>query len=42
MASGTPIDVEAGLGYTIRPSFDLPPLMFNRSAFEALVARFLG
>ena len=36
-ASGVPIDGEAGVGYRLRPDFDLPPLMFNRNEIEALV-----
>jgi predicted DNA-binding transcriptional regulator YafY len=35
--SGTPIEGEAGVGYTIRRDFDLPPLMFTRSELTALV-----
>jgi predicted DNA-binding transcriptional regulator YafY len=35
--SGTPIVGEAGVGYTIRRDFDLPPLMFTRSELTALV-----
>lgn len=35
--SGTPIDGEAGVGYRIRPGFDLPPLMFDRDEIQALV-----
>jgi len=38
VASGVPIDGEAGLGYIMRPGFDVPPLMFNRSEIAALVA----
>src|ERR1700722_1766072 len=34
---GTPILGEAGVGYTIRRDFDLPPLMFTRSELTALV-----
>lgn len=37
LASGVPIDGEAGVGYRLRPEFDLPPLMFNRIELEALV-----
>ncbi len=29
MASGVPIDGEAGIGYALRRGFDLPPLMFT-------------
>src|SRR6059036_4145429 len=35
--SGTPIDGEAGIGYRIRPGYDLPPLMFDRDEIQALV-----
>jgi predicted DNA-binding transcriptional regulator YafY len=35
--SGTPIVGEAGVGYTIRRDYDLPPLMFTRSELTALV-----
>ena len=37
MASGVPIEGEAGVGYVMRPGFDLPPLMFTRSEIAALV-----
>lgn len=37
MASGVPIDGEAGVGYILRGGFDLPPLMFNEQEIEALV-----
>src|SRR5438128_8634665 len=37
MAAGTPIDGEAGVGYRIRPGYDLPPLMFDRDEIQALV-----
>src|SRR5450759_5330192 len=35
--AGTPIEGEAGVGYTLRRDFDLPPLMFTRSELTALV-----
>jgi len=35
--AGTPIDGEAGVGYCIRPGYDLPPLMFDRDEIQALV-----
>ena len=35
--SGVPIEGEAGVGYTLRRDFDLPPLMFTRSELTALV-----
>ncbi len=31
-----PIDGEAGIGYIIRPGFDLPPLMFTAEEVEAI------
>jgi predicted DNA-binding transcriptional regulator YafY len=37
MASGVPIDGEAGVGYTLRRGFDLPPLMFTSEEIEAMV-----
>jgi predicted DNA-binding transcriptional regulator YafY len=38
MASGVPIDGEAGVGYVMRPGFDVPPIMFTREEITALVA----
>jgi len=35
--SGTPIDGEAGVGYRLKPDYDLPPLMFDREEIQALV-----
>jgi predicted DNA-binding transcriptional regulator YafY len=35
--AGTPIDGEAGVGYRLRPGYDLPPLMFTREELQALV-----
>src|ERR1700733_9251825 len=35
--SGTPIEGEAGVGYTLRRDFDLPPLMFTSAELTALV-----
>lgn len=35
-ASGVPLDGEAGLGYLLRPDYDLPPLMFTHAESEAL------
>jgi predicted DNA-binding transcriptional regulator YafY len=35
--AGTPIDGEAGVGYRLRPGYDLPPLMFTRDEIQALV-----
>ncbi len=44
VSSGVPIDGEAGVGYTLRRGFDLPPLMFTEAEIEALVlgARVVG
>jgi len=36
--TGVPIEGEAGVGYRLRPDFDLPPLMFSYDEIEALVA----
>lgn len=39
VASGVPIEGEAGVGYTLRKGFDLPPLMFRaEKELEALVS----
>lgn len=35
--SGVPIEGEAGVGYALPPSFDLPPLMFTKEEITALV-----
>jgi predicted DNA-binding transcriptional regulator YafY len=35
--TGVPIEGEAGVGYRLRPEFDLPPLMFSFDEIEALV-----
>ncbi len=42
--SGVPIEGEAGVGYTLRGGYDLPPLMFSEAEMEALVigARMVG
>jgi predicted DNA-binding transcriptional regulator YafY len=37
VASGTPIDGEAGVGYRLRADYDLPPLMFDRDEVQALI-----
>jgi predicted DNA-binding transcriptional regulator YafY len=37
IASGVPIEGEAGVGYVLKPGFDLPPLMFSEQEIEALV-----
>lgn len=36
-AQGACLDAEPGLGYRLRPGFDLPPLMFSQEELEALV-----
>ncbi|MES1192322.1 MAG: YafY family protein [Steroidobacter sp.] len=38
LASGIPIDGEAGVGYRLQPNFELPPLMFTHNEVDALVA----
>ena len=35
-ATGVPIEGEAGVGYIMRPGFDLPPLMFSEEELEAI------
>ncbi len=37
-AQGVPIEGEAGVGYRMKPGFDLPPLMFSHAEAQALVA----
>lgn len=37
IATGAPIDGEAGIGFVLRPGFTLPPLMFSRDEVEAIV-----
>jgi predicted DNA-binding transcriptional regulator YafY len=37
VASRVPIDGEAGVGYSLRRGYDLPPLMFSEGELEALV-----
>jgi len=37
VSQGVPIEGEAGVGYILRPGFDLPPLMFNENEVEALL-----
>ena len=43
IGSGAPIDGEAGVGYVLRPGFDLPPLTFSYEQLDALAlgARFV-
>jgi predicted DNA-binding transcriptional regulator YafY len=36
VASGTPIEGEAGVGYALKREYDLPPLMFDPDELEAL------
>ena len=36
LASGVPIDGEAGVGYALRRGYDLPPLMFDKEEILAL------
>ncbi len=36
-AMGVPIDGAAGLGYVLRPGFDLPPLNFTSDEIEAII-----
>jgi predicted DNA-binding transcriptional regulator YafY len=35
--AGVPIDGAAGVGYLLRPGFQLPPLMFSLNEIEALI-----
>lgn len=37
MSTGVPIDGEAGLGYILRKTYDLPPLMFDANELTTLV-----
>ncbi|HJW34564.1 MAG TPA: YafY family protein [Holophagaceae bacterium] len=37
MASGVPIESEAGVGYRLPTHFDLPPMMFSADEVEALL-----
>lgn len=36
--SGVPVEGEAGIGYRLRPDYDVPPLMFTSMEVEAMVA----
>lgn len=36
IGSGVPVEGEAGVGYMLRPSMDLPPLMFDRRELAAI------
>jgi len=36
MATGVPVEGEAGIGYVIRRGYDLPPLMFTLEKISAL------
>jgi predicted DNA-binding transcriptional regulator YafY len=37
VATGAPIEGEAGIGYVLRPGYTLPPLMFTEEEIEAIV-----
>ena len=37
IGSGVPVEGEAGVGYILRDGADIPPLMFNEEAIEAIV-----
>ncbi len=37
MATGVPIDGEAGVGYTLHRKYDMPPLMFDSEEIQALL-----
>ena len=37
IASKVPIEGAAGIGYSLRKGYDLPPLMFSENELEALV-----
>ncbi len=37
IARGVPIEGEAGVGYSLRQGYDLPPLMFREEELEALL-----
>lgn len=37
IASGVPVDGEAGVGFILRPGYHLPPLMFTEQEVEALI-----
>jgi predicted DNA-binding transcriptional regulator YafY len=37
IASQVPIEGAAGIGYSLRKGYDLPPLMFTESELDALV-----
>src|SRR5258708_25684475 len=37
VATGAPIDGEAGIGYVLRAGYTLPPLMFTDEEIEAVV-----
>jgi predicted DNA-binding transcriptional regulator YafY len=38
MSLGVPVEGESGMGYVLRPGYFLPPLMFDPTELEALVA----
>lgn len=35
--SGVPIESEAGIGYRLKPNFNMPPIMFDQAELEALM-----
>lgn len=37
IVSGIPIDGEAGIGYRLKPGFEVPPLMFSNDELQALL-----
>ncbi len=37
IATGTPIDSEAGVGYRLRPGYRLPPITFSEEELQALL-----
>ncbi|MEM7546086.1 MAG: YafY family protein [Pseudomonadota bacterium] len=38
IASGAPIDGEAGVGYRLDPAYHMPPLMFDAEEVQAIIA----
>lgn len=37
IGSGVPVDGEAGVGYRLRPGYQVPPMMFDQDELQALV-----
>jgi len=37
IGSGVPVDGEAGVGYRLRPGYQVPPMMFDHDELQALV-----